>query len=263
MASRAARTRSPSGRSRERTRRGSKHRFICGARRALEAHPMTAFRLPLPVSANVLVRPALLSSLRCDACGSQPTKRPIVRLVSTAEAKEFREAAHRRLPVAPVSGAVEIYCTFYVDTLATDVDNRIKSLLDALKGRLLYDDKQVAELHVVKIITPDDSKHGVVVEVRPANPTEHVELSRRLAASSSQQQANAAAQPELFSAPTERGPSMAPQRAAKHSDTRGGGGDGPPRPRAVLPEPLQQRINRLARPAVVSHRPDDEPKGAA
>lgn len=60
-----------------------------------------------------------------------------------------------------------------------------------------------------------------------------------------QQRANEAAQPELFTNAT-----------AKQEV----------RPRAVLPEPLQQRINRLARPAVISPRrePDDEgPKGAA
>lgn len=212
---------------------------------------MTAFRLPLPVSANVLVRPALLSSMRCEACGSSPTKRPIVRLVSTAEAKEFREAAHRCLPVAPVSGAVEVYCTFYVDTLATDVDNRIKSLLDALKGRLLYDDKQVAELHVVKVVTPDESKHGVVVEVRPAAPGEHLELVRRLATSTVQQLANADAQPALF-------PADKPVRPITNPPKNN-------RPASSLPEPLQQRLNRLARPAMISHRsePDDEPPEAA
>jgi len=221
---------------------------------------MTAFRLPLPVSANVLVRPALLSSLRCDACGNSPTKRPVVRLVSTAEAKEFREAAHRCLPVAPVGGAVEVYCTFYVDTLATDVDNRIKSLLDALKGRLFYDDKQVAELHVVKVITPDETKHGVVVQVKPASPTEHPELARRLAASSIQQQANESAQPKL---PLEQTLGR-PLAEALHK----GGITGQvvrPQPALIPGESHLQRVVRLARPAVISHRPPDDegPKGAA
>jgi hypothetical protein len=225
---------------------------------------VTAFRLPLPVSANVLVRPALLSSLRCDACGSSPTKRPIVRLVSTAEAKEFRAAAHRCLPVAPQPGPVEVFATFYVGTISVDCDNRIKSLLDAMKGRLFFDDVQVAELHVVKVVTPDEAKHGVVVEVRQSAPGDHVELRRRLAASTIQEQANAAAQPKLFETPTERGGSTPPDDTPGNAPMRGGGGVGLPHPRAVPGESQLQRIVRLARPNVVTNRPPDDegPKGA-
>lgn len=210
---------------------------------------MTAYRLELPVSANDLVRPALLSALRCEGCGRTPVNRPIVRLVSTREAKDFRAHAHRRLPVAPVSGPVEVFATFFVDRISTDIDNRCKSLLDAMKGRLIVDDAQVAELHLVKVVTSDPAKVGVVVEVRPADPLEHPELSRRLASSSIAEQDAERRQGKLFAADKP----VRPITGAPRNN----------RPVNTLPEPLQSRLNRLAKPAVVSNRPDDEPPEVA
>lgn len=202
---------------------------------------MPAYRLELPASANDLVRPALLSSMRCGACGHAPTKRPIVRLVSTAEAKAFREHAHRRLPQAPVAGPIEVYCTFYVDRVNMDVDNRLKSLLDAMKGRLFHDDVQVAELHVTKVVTTDESKVGVVVEVRPADPQEHPELSRRLGRSSIADKEAEARQWALG--------------LTSKETPKTGSVAAPVRPSAVPGETVQQRLNRLAKPATYS--PDD------
>lgn len=205
---------------------------------------MTAFRLPLPVSANDLVRPAFLSSLRCDGCGRPATTRPIVRLVSTREAKDFRAAAHRCLPVAPFDGPVEVYATFYVSTISQDADNRVKSLFDALKGRLFHDDVQVAEIHIVKRVTDDATKLGVVVEVRAADPKEHPELSARLLRSSIGDAAREAAQAKLDL------PALAPPAVVTPRNYAP--------PTNVLPEPLQRRLTRLATSAVVNHR-DTEP----
>lgn len=213
---------------------------------------MTAFRLPLPVSTNDLLRPAFMESLRCGSCGNVPPKRPLVRFVSTREARDFREAAHRRLPVVPVAGPVEVFATFYVARMSTDIDNRCKSLLDALKGRLIMDDAQVAELHLVKVVTDDEAKHGVVVEVRAADPTEHYELARRLAQSSIQTKANELAQSKLFAPEPDK--AVRPITNAPKNN----------RPVNPLPETLQSRLNRIAKPALITNRPDDdEPEGAA
>jgi hypothetical protein len=224
----------------------------------------------------------VLSDLKCVFCGNRPPKRPLVRLVATTEAKEFRRDAHRCLPKAPVSGPVELYVTVYVPTLQSDGLNRIKALEDAINERLWFDDKQIAEWHITRVISacvsapeygpPDADGNvvlikegvyspplGVVVEVRPANPLEHPELSRRLAASSIQARANEAAQPNLFETSTERDGSTPPAAGPGNAPMRGGGGVGSPRPRAVLPEPLQQRLNRIATPAVISNRKPEDP----
>lgn len=165
---------------------------------------MVAFRLPLPTSTNDLVRPAFMNSLRCEACGHLPTKRPLVRLVKTKEANAFLDRAHRCLPVDPISGPIEVYVTLFFGTISSDIDNRLKSLFDAMKGRLFHDDIQIAELHVFKVVTADESKHGVVVEVRRANPNEHVELARRLAQSHSQQHAEESRNQLTIDDPIER-----------------------------------------------------------
>jgi hypothetical protein len=223
---------------------------------------VAAFRLDLPPSTNDLLRPAFMGDLRCPFCSNKPPKRPLVRFVATSEAKDFREHAHRRLPVDPQPGPVEIYATFFVDRFSTDIDNRCKSLLDALKGRLIIDDAQVAELHLVKVVTSDESKVGVVVEVRPANALEHPELSRRLAASSIGAKEAARQQQQLFKdSTTERVGTLAGEQ---RSDARGTAPYPPVAPRVVLPEKLQQHLSRLARPNVVaSPAPDDEPPEAA
>lgn len=209
------------------------------------------YRLRLPPSANDLVRPAFMEDLVCPFCNNRPPKRPIVRLVATGEAKDFRKHAHKHLPTQPIAGPVELYVTVYVPTLASDGLNRIKALEDAINERLWFDDKQIAEWHITRVITDDETKHGVVFEVRAANPADHAELARRLARSTIQERANAAAQPALFPADKAVRPIT---NLPKNN-----------RPASSLPEPLQQRLNRLARTAVISHRsePDDEPPEAA
>lgn len=191
---------------------------------------MTAFKLPLPPSANELVRPTTMGDLACVYCHNRPPKRPLVRLVATAEAKDFRRTAHRHLPVKPVGGPVELYVTVYVCRLSSDGLNRIKALEDAINERLWFDDKQIGEWHIKKILVDDESQEGVVFHVQPVDPTDadHHELARRLARSTIGEKTAAAKQPQLFS---------------------------PPRP--VVPgEPTQQRLARLATAA--TYRNDKE-----
>jgi hypothetical protein len=214
------------------------------------------YRLRLPPSSNDLVRPAFMEDLVCPFCHNRPPKRPIVRLVATGEAKDFRKHAHKTLPVAPIAGPVELYVTVFLPTIASDGLNRLKALEDAINERLWFDDKQIAEWHVTRVITDDETKHGVVFEVRAANPVEHPELTRRLAQSSIQQRANDAAQPALDLGATH---AAVTQKTPVHPEIS------TERPRAVPGESQLQRVVRLARPNVVSNRkPDDEgPKGAA
>lgn len=145
-------------------------------------------RLPLPPSNNALVRPLVLRG---------PDGRWTARLVSTGEAKAFRRAVHRLLPEAPVGGPLEVYLTVYVPTIASDGGNRLKALEDACNGRLWFDDKQIAEWHIRKVVSVDPEQVGVVLRVEPADPLEHPELSKRLARSSIADKVNERAQVKL------------------------------------------------------------------
>lgn len=207
---------------------------------------MTAYRLPLPPSANALVMPVILKGKR------GPSGKPVCRLIPTKEAKAFRESAHARLPIAPVGGVLELYATFYVPTIASDCSNRIKALEDALKGRLFYDDKQVAEIHAVKVVTSDRHEIGVVVHVVPAEIGAHPEMSKRLAVSSIADQAAADEQAELEFEMESQHLAYTPREPERPVF--------PVAPRPVLPEPLRAKLERLATPA--SYPPDEPPEAA-
>lgn len=167
----------------------------------------------------------------------------VVRLISTPAARDFREQAHRCLPVAPAAGPLEFYATFYVATIASDCGNRLKALEDAINGRLWFDDKQVAEIHLRKVVTGDPALVGVAVEVRPADPREHVVLAERLAKSSIADRVAEAAQSRLEF--------EQPELASPPKDTMAG-----------LPESIATRLKRLAKPA--SYHPEEpEPPEAA
>jgi Holliday junction resolvase RusA-like endonuclease len=145
---------------------------------------LNPFRLPLPPSVNALVRPARIGHA--------------VRLVSTSEAREFREEARPKIPRLLLAGPLELYATFCVPTLSSDGGNRLKALEDACNTLLWWDDRQIAEWHLVKKVVADPAEVGCIVEVREADPVEHAELARRLAKSSIQERANRRAQPSLF-----------------------------------------------------------------
>lgn len=162
---------------------------------------MVAYRLPLPPSTNRLVRPVAFlkkgAPAKVRGAFRLFLKWLLVRLVSTREADDFRDAAHAKLPVSPIAGPVELYLTVYVPSISSDGPNRQKALEDAINGRLWWDDKQVAEWHGKKVVTTDEHQVGVVIEVRPADPLEHRELALRLSKSSVQERANEDAQAEL------------------------------------------------------------------
>lgn len=160
---------------------------------------MTAFRLPLAPSANALVRPNVMylgNDRRVAAQVRSLIKAGLLvaRQVATGEAKDYRRAAHARLPIRPIPGPVELYVTVSVPSISSDLSNRTKALEDALTGRLYFDDKQTVELHETKVI----GEPGCIVEVVQADPREHEEIARRLSKSSIQEKANERAQRRLF-----------------------------------------------------------------
>lgn len=162
---------------------------------------MAAYRLPLPPSANNLVRPTGFlrkgAPVQLRGMWRFILKWLLFRLAPTKAAEEFREAAHAKLPIAPIAGPVELYITVTVPSIASDGPNRQKAVEDALNTRLWFDDKQVAEWHGVKRIATSPDQVGVVIEVKPADPLEHRELATRLAKSKVQELANQRAQDEL------------------------------------------------------------------
>lgn len=176
------------------------------------------FRLPLPPSSNTLVRPCLMR-------GREDSGKPIIRLVSTREADIFRKKAHALLPVAPMGGPLEVYLTFYVPTISSDGGNRLKALEDACNGRCWFDDKQIAEWHITKVVTGDPNFTGVHLRIEAADPLQHPELSARLAKSTIAMKEAELAQAKLnLPAPVV--------------------------PRAIPEESLADRFRRLAKPAV-------------
>lgn len=163
---------------------------------------MTAYRLPLPATANRLVQPTAYYVGKDRRIGNLirsllKSGQLVLRLAPTTQAREFRSAAHAKLPRMPIAGPVELYLTVTVPSIASDGPNREKSLSDALNEFLFYDDKQIAEWHGVKRIATSPDQVGVVVEVKPADPAEHRELAWRLSKSKVQELANADAQTGL------------------------------------------------------------------
>jgi Holliday junction resolvase RusA-like endonuclease len=115
------------------------------------------------------------------------------RMVLSAEGRAFKQAvamkaAHviygemtpaafkvlRAAPTGPLavfpSGDVAVTIRWYRSAKRGDLDNRAKCCLDALQGVIYRDDKQVSELHLYRIDTPEDHGTGrVVVEIQTLN----------------------------------------------------------------------------------------------
>lgn len=130
-----------------------------------------ACTLPLPPSANDLVRPAILG---------YRNGKPTIRLVKTTEAKQWLKGAQQLLTAAPLHGPVELFAEFFMPTIASDCSNRVKQLEDALTGYAWFDDKQVAEVHVIKRIASNSVEQCVIVRVIQAREVDHPELAERL-----------------------------------------------------------------------------------
>lgn len=145
-----------------------------------------SFWLPLPPSANALVRPAVVGGF--------------ARLVKTQAAKQFRERAHAVLErivasnpdCVPMPDVLELHAVFSVPTIASDGPNRMKALEDALKGFVYLDDRQlgsgtwrkvIGEPSVLVTVTqPDDidpefAKRLSKANGKPTKPT-NTELKR-------------------------------------------------------------------------------------
>lgn len=126
--------------------------------------------LPLPPSVN-------------DALQAQMVK-GAARLVKTPEARDFERTCRHLLrqlrpPLALHRGPLELYATFYVRSLASDISNRVKLLEDACKGLAFHDDRQIVEAHLLRRIDPDHPR--VELELQHADPAEHQDVAERLA----------------------------------------------------------------------------------
>lgn len=98
---------------------------------------MIRVRLPFPPSVN--------SYWRTRVMGAGERARAITYV--SAEGKEFRKNCVGWLAAAgvrePIAGAVVVRLLFYFPSHQGDLDNRIKSVLDALQGTAFENDKQV------------------------------------------------------------------------------------------------------------------------
>jgi len=127
--------------------------------------------LPLPPSVNRSLRPARMGKA--------------VRLVHTDTSKQWARTAaallaRARKPAALLHGPVAIRLEVHVPTIASDGPNRQKALEDALvRAGVLSDDRQIAEWGGCKRVAEGEPR--VVVELRPADPGKHPNLSKRLA----------------------------------------------------------------------------------
>lgn len=99
-------------------------------------------RLPLPPSANNLVAP-----VRRGKYG---------RLVKTGEARQWllvAALALRGTASRPLEGPLALELRFALPSIASDLDNRIKALLDALvAARWMHDDCQIVRLVATKSV---------------------------------------------------------------------------------------------------------------
>lgn len=92
-----------------------------------------------------------------------------VRVVLSAKAKSYKQAVGdlaRRFGMTSITGHdVIVTVTFYRNQASGDLDNRIKVILDALRGVAFEDDEQVAEIHLYRF---EDRGNGrIVISVTP------------------------------------------------------------------------------------------------
>lgn len=75
------------------------------------------------------------------------------RVLLSTEARQYRaEVAQEiaRLGIAPLSGPISVMLTWDRARRSGDLDNRLKQLLDALKGLAFGDDADIVELHAAR-----------------------------------------------------------------------------------------------------------------
>lgn len=109
--------------------------------------------LPLPPSVNHYWRSVVIKGA--------------VRVLMSKAGREYKEhcrlvaTAHR---TTRLDGEVRVAGTVYMARLGTDLDNRVKPLLDALTGICYDDDKQVAEIHLVRDLDRGNPRVELTVE---------------------------------------------------------------------------------------------------
>jgi Holliday junction resolvase RusA-like endonuclease len=89
------------------------------------------------------------------------------RTYKTETARKYEEAAGWAMASCPkLSGEIAVDVTWYTPR-KSDLDNRAKPLLDALKGIAFGDDIEVAELHMRRVVT-EELAACMLVAIRPA-----------------------------------------------------------------------------------------------
>jgi Holliday junction resolvase RusA-like endonuclease len=93
------------------------------------------------------------------------------------EAKDYKAAVkwralHQKLK--PLECNVAVSVTIYRPIKSGDLDNRLKPLLDSLRGIAYVDDKQVVELHALRLDDAANPRAVVTVEpqVQDTTPTD-------------------------------------------------------------------------------------------
>lgn len=82
------------------------------------------------------------------------------------DGRRWKNAAHKMASEAglvPLEGPVAVSITWYRRRRSGDLDNRIKVVLDVLKGLAYLDDKQVVELHAWRYDDKADPRVDVLV----------------------------------------------------------------------------------------------------
>lgn len=79
------------------------------------------------------------------------------------DARADRTHAVCRLPVAMLSGELEVQITWYREKRQGDVDNRIKPTLDLLRNIAYRDDSSVAKVSIMRVDDPTEAARLVVV----------------------------------------------------------------------------------------------------
>lgn len=144
------------------------------------------------------------------------------------------EAGHRAdtLPVHPKPVELELKVTLFRPRRAGDIDGPLKTLLDSLQGNLFENDDQVCRLEVLRC--DDKARPRVELEVTPRPAELQPDEARQVNLFEDTKGAGHAARPETGN----------PAAVVKPRGAVAGS----------MPEPLNRKLQRLARPAVISNR---------
>jgi len=155
--------------------------------------------LPFPPSANRYWRTRVLRS----------RGQVLVQTYLSPEAKAYKKAVAEvceRAHLEPVDGEVSLVLHVFRPKLVGDLSNRLKVLEDSLNGFAWVDDKQVAEIRMVRDL--DRERPRVEVEVLPVEPGLWLEPARLKA--------------EQYTSAREETPAAKLKRMAKPNVRKGG-----------------------------------------